>query len=157
MLVMATDAARGDRNVSKHCYRSSDVCRIEELRIAGLAKPLEMFGLLASKQVRLCDRVIGSEIETKRSPRFLQSRRRFAQEQRRKRASSDGRLPPFLVKLQACLRASADDLCRPECAHSSTFSSEDSEHSFDRYAAFRGPAINQRLRTRGEQVDRGHR
>jgi hypothetical protein len=75
MIVVATDTAWGNRDVSKHRDRSADVCRIEKLRIAGRAKPLKMFGLLAGKQVRLRDRIGGSEKQTERDPRFLQGRR----------------------------------------------------------------------------------
>src|SRR5262249_60931627 len=57
---------RGNRDVSKHRYGSPDVCRIEELRIVDRARPLKMFGLLAGKQVRLRDRVVGTEKETER-------------------------------------------------------------------------------------------
>src|SRR5262249_3046739 len=97
MIVVATDTAWGNRDISKHRYRTPDVCRIEKLRIAGRAKPLKMFGLLAGKQVRLRDRIVGSEKQTESDPRFFavpsQIRAGTAQEagQRRRQAPAISR------------------------------------------------------------------
>src|SRR5262245_66635170 len=99
MIVVATDTAWGNRDISKHRYRTPDVCRIEKLRIAGRAKPLKMFGLLAGKQVRLRDWIVGSEKQTESDPCFLQGRRRSAQENRRKRAYGVGSHPQVPAKL----------------------------------------------------------
>src|SRR5262245_54740543 len=115
MLVVAADAARGDRDVGEHGRVSADVGGMEERRVAGLADLFEVLGLLTGKQVRLRDGIVGPEKQTERDAGLLQGRCGFSQEQCGQWTGGDTRLPPFLVELEAGAFPSANNLRRPKC------------------------------------------
>src|SRR5215510_7829836 len=98
MLVVAALASLLDRDIGKHRAVTSDIGGMEELGLAAGAHALEMLGLHAAEQVRLRDRIIGAEEETKRHASLLHGGRGLAQEQRRQGPGGDVIVPPFLVE-----------------------------------------------------------